>query len=77
MTQNENEKTKEEFRSINSFSDSTDKPSIASMANQHLNRYANIFPFDSTRVVLNDDEYDNDYINASYVNVSSVTLDYL
>ena len=69
MTQNDNEKIKEEYKAINSFSDTLDKAFIASKANENLNRYKDIYPFDFNRVVLNDDEYENDYINASYVNV--------
>lgn len=70
MTQNDNEKIKEEFKAINFYSETLDKPFIASKANENLNRYINIYPFDYNRVVLNHDEYENDYINASYVDVS-------
>lgn len=64
----------EEYKKLQLFSDSLDKTSIASVANEKLNRYSNISPFDYNRVVLNDDdEYEeNDYINASYINVSLV-----
>jgi protein tyrosine phosphatase len=70
MSVNEGEKIKEEYRAIQYFADNLDKTCIASKANEKLNRYANISPYDSNRVVLNDDEFENDYINASYVNVS-------
>lgn len=69
MTLNDCEKIKEEYRAIQFFSESLDKPCIASKTNEKLNRYANISPFDGNRVVLNEDEFENDYINASYINV--------
>lgn len=69
MLENSNEKIKEEYSAIQSFSDNLEKSSIASIANEKLNRYSNISPFDYNRVVLNDDEFENDYINASYINV--------
>lgn len=71
MIANENEKIKEEFKAIQFFSEGLDKTIIASKANERCNRYANISPFDNNRVVLNDDEFENDYINASFINVSS------
>lgn len=73
MIDNSTEKIKEEYKAIQAFSDSLDKTSIASVANEKLNRYSNIFPFDYNRVVLNYDEFENDYINASYINVRSIT----
>lgn len=69
MIENRTEKIKEEYNAIQSFSDNLDKTCIASIANEKLNRYTNISPFDFNRVVLNDDEFENDYINASYINV--------
>lgn len=69
MITNENEKIKEEYKAIQFFSEGLDKTIIASKANEKCNRYANISPFDNNRVVLNDDELENDYINASFVNV--------
>lgn len=69
MSKNDNEKIKEEYKAIQYFSDTLDRTYIASRANEKLNRYINIYPYDSTRVVLNDDEFENDYINASYINV--------
>ncbi|XP_070496815.1 receptor-type tyrosine-protein phosphatase H-like isoform X2 [Chironomus tepperi] len=68
MTRNDNEKIKEEYNAIQYFSDTLDRTNIASRANEKLNRYINIYPYDSTRVVLNNDEFENDYINASYIN---------
>lgn len=74
MFENNRERIMEEYKALQSFSDSLDKTCIASIANEKLNRYSNISPFDYNRVVLNDDdEFDeNDYINASYINVSLV-----
>lgn len=69
MIDNSTEKIKDEYKAIQTFSDSLDKTCIASIANAKLNRYSNIYPFDYNRVVLNDDEFENDYINASYINV--------
>lgn len=71
---NENEKIKEEYKAIQFFSEGLDKTIIASKANEKCNRYANISPFDNNRVVLNDDELENDYINASFVNVRDCFL---
>lgn len=70
MIANEHEKIKEEFKAIEFFSQGLNKTIIASKANEKCNRYANISPYDDTRVVLNDDEFENDYINASFINVS-------
>lgn len=70
MSKSDNEKMKEEHNAIRYFSKTLDRTFIASRANEKLNRYINIYPYDSTRVVLNDDEFENDYINASYINVS-------
>ena len=66
---NDKERLREEYKAIQSFSDSLEKTCIASVANEKLNRYTNISPFDYNRVVLNDDELENDYHNASYINV--------
>lgn len=70
MSKSDNEKIREEHNAIEYFSANLDRTYIASRANEKLNRYINIYPYDSTRVVLNDDEFENDYINASYINVS-------
>jgi protein-tyrosine phosphatase len=71
MIRNENEKIREEYKAIQFFSEGLDKTTLASKVNEKFNRYANIAPFDQNRVVLNNDEFENDYINASLVNVSS------
>jgi protein-tyrosine phosphatase len=70
MISNDNEKIREEFNAIQFYSSSLDKTMVASKANEKCNRYANISPFDYNRVVLNEDEYEHEYINASFVNVS-------
>jgi protein tyrosine phosphatase len=69
MIANGREKIKDEYKAIQALSESLEKTCIASKANEKLNRYTNISPFDCNRVVLNDDEFENDYINASYINV--------
>lgn len=69
MIENNRERIREEYKTIQTFSEDLDKTCIASKANEKLNRYSNISPFDNNRVVLNDDEFENDYINASYINV--------
>lgn len=69
MIENNKERIREEYKTIQTFSEDLDKTCIASKANEKLNRYSNISPFDNNRVVLNDDEFENDYINASYINV--------
>lgn len=72
MTKNNKERIREEFKQIQFFSEGLDRTTLASKVNEKFNRYANISPFDSNRVVLNDDEYElHDYINASFINVSN------
>ena len=46
--------------------------------NQSKNRYPNIVPYDHTRVVLQDTNgfLDSDYINANYMAVSMMMLEY-
>lgn len=66
---NNNEKIREEYNAVQTFADELDKTCIASKANEKLNRYSNISPFDYNRVVLNADEFENDYVNASFINV--------
>lgn len=76
MIRNENEKAIKEYKDINFFSEGLDnKTTLASKVNVNYNRYANISPFDENRVTLGDDEFENDYINASFVNVSNSRLD--
>lgn len=44
---------------------------FAAHQNRHLNRYIDIVPFDTNRVVLKTEaQFKNDYINASLINVS-------
>jgi Protein-tyrosine phosphatase len=68
------EKTKyqmeEEYKRIQLLTDNLDKTTIVSAANKKLNRYSNIFPYDDNRVKLYVGALENDYINASYINVS-------
>lgn len=66
---NNHAKLKDEFTSIQTFSESLEKTCIASRASERLNRYMNISPFDENRVVLDADEFENDYINASFIRV--------
>uniref|UniRef100_A0A182YNU1 protein-tyrosine-phosphatase n=1 Tax=Anopheles stephensi TaxID=30069 RepID=A0A182YNU1_ANOST len=74
------EKVSKEFQAINYFSDFSLQETVSFQSareNERKNRYINILPFDSNRVLLdsNDDEEDdregergcNDYINASFV----------
>ncbi|CRL00763.1 CLUMA_CG014018, isoform A [Clunio marinus] len=68
MSADDNARMKEEYAAIQAYAESLDKTFIASKANEKLNRYTNISPFDYNRVVLNDDEFENDYINASHIN---------
>jgi hypothetical protein len=63
------EKMLDEFYAIENFSHDVTNTCNASKMNGSLNRYSNIFPFDYNRVVLDDDEHENEYINASYINV--------
>lgn len=69
MTGNENAKILEEFRAIVEHSSNLNLTSTAAIRHKQRNRYDNIHPFDYNRVVL-DDEFKNDYINASYIDVS-------
>jgi hypothetical protein len=70
VCQNNHLKLRDEFLSIQTFSESLEKTCIASRASERLNRYMNISPFDENRVVLDADEFENDYINASFIRVS-------
>lgn len=70
MKENNEVKIKEEYAAINEFSETLDKTCIASRSNEKLNRYSNISPFDDNRVVLDGGEFENEYINASFVDVS-------
>lgn len=72
MKENNEAKIKDEYTTINSFSESLDKTCIASRSNEKLNRYCNISPFDDNRVVLEGGEFENEYINASFVDVRSL-----
>lgn len=71
MIADDKEKIKQEYQDIETFSRNLVKPCFVSMCNGQLNRYSNIHTFDDNRVVLDEDEFDNDYINASLIDVSS------
>ncbi|XP_037776898.1 receptor-type tyrosine-protein phosphatase alpha-like [Penaeus monodon] len=59
----------EEFESLKEQSPKNTVKVASLTANKYKNRYANILPFDKTRVLLEryDDDPYSDYINASYV----------
>ncbi|XP_052903266.1 phosphatidylinositol phosphatase PTPRQ [Anopheles moucheti] len=71
------EKVSKEFQAINYYSDFALQETVSFQSareNERKNRYINILPFDTNRVLLdsNDDEEDiesgaNDYINASFI----------
>uniref|UniRef100_A0A182JZK7 Uncharacterized protein n=1 Tax=Anopheles christyi TaxID=43041 RepID=A0A182JZK7_9DIPT len=77
LFQSNREKVSKEFQAINYFSDFDLQETVSfqcARENERKNRYINILPFDSNRVLLdsNDDEEDgetgaNDYINASFI----------
>ncbi|XP_050080022.1 phosphatidylinositol phosphatase PTPRQ [Anopheles maculipalpis] len=81
LFQSNREKVSKEFQAINYFSDFLLQETVSFQSareNERKNRYINILPFDSNRVLLdsNDDDDDddgdgvcgcNDYINASFV----------
>lgn len=71
MIANDSEKIKQEYQDIETFSRNLIKPCFVSMCNGRFNRYNNIHTFDDNRIVLDEDEFDNDYINASLIDVSS------
>lgn len=78
MTKNNNERLREEYKQIQFFSEGlTHQTTLASKTNEKYNRYANIAPFDSNRVVLNDDEFEHDYINASFINGYYFSKEYI
>ncbi|XP_053658077.1 phosphatidylinositol phosphatase PTPRQ [Anopheles marshallii] len=77
LFQSNREKVSKEFQAINYFSDFALQETVSFQSareNERKNRYINILPFDSNRVLLdsNDDDEDiengvNDYINASFI----------
>uniref|UniRef100_A0A182FUR3 protein-tyrosine-phosphatase n=1 Tax=Anopheles albimanus TaxID=7167 RepID=A0A182FUR3_ANOAL len=78
LFQSNREKVSKEFAAINYFSDTVLQETVsyhAARDNERKNRYVNILPYDSNRVLLDsneeEDEYDgrsgNDYINASFI----------
>uniref|UniRef100_A0A182M201 protein-tyrosine-phosphatase n=1 Tax=Anopheles culicifacies TaxID=139723 RepID=A0A182M201_9DIPT len=77
LFQSNREKVSKEFQAINYFSDYALQETVtfqSARENERKNRYINILPFDSNRVLLdsNDDDEDienaaNDYINASFI----------
>lgn len=69
MRENSEIRIKDEYTAINAFSETLKKTCIASRSNAKLNRYSNISPFDDNRVVLEGGEFENEYINASFVDV--------
>lgn len=71
---NDHEKLREEYKSIQRFEIDLKLPSNVAKAYGILNRYVNITPYDFNRVILDDDEFQDEYINASYIKVS---LNYL
>lgn len=70
MCRHDNERIKEEYEDIETYSLLLNKSTKVASRNGPCNRYSNIHPFDYNRVVLNDVQYGNDYINASYIDVS-------
>ncbi|XP_049539452.1 phosphatidylinositol phosphatase PTPRQ [Anopheles darlingi] len=78
LFQSNREKVSKEFQAINYFSDTVLQETVSyhsARENERKNRYVNILPYDSNRVLLDsneeEDEYDgrsgNDYINASFI----------
>ncbi|XP_049289868.1 phosphatidylinositol phosphatase PTPRQ [Anopheles funestus] len=77
LFQSNREKVSKEFQAINYFSDFALQETVtfqSARENERKNRYINILPFDSNRVLLdcNDDDENiehgaNDYINASFI----------
>lgn len=69
MSENDKMKIKSEYNQVQLFANSLCKTCHISKRHESMNRYTNIAPFDENRVVLNQDEFENEYINASYVDV--------
>uniref|UniRef100_A0AAG5DMF3 Protein-tyrosine-phosphatase n=1 Tax=Anopheles atroparvus TaxID=41427 RepID=A0AAG5DMF3_ANOAO len=74
LFQSNREKVGKEFQAINYFSDSVLMETVSFLSareNEQKNRYVNILPFDSNRVLLDAEEHAesiaNDYINASFI----------
>ncbi|XP_053679181.1 phosphatidylinositol phosphatase PTPRQ [Anopheles nili] len=74
LFQSNREKVSKEFQAINYFSDVALQETISFQSakeNERKNRYVNILPFDTNRVLLDSNDDDdgsvNDYINASFV----------
>ncbi|XP_058126243.1 phosphatidylinositol phosphatase PTPRQ-like [Anopheles ziemanni] len=74
LFQSNREKVAKEFQGINYFCDTVLVETVtffSARENERKNRYVNILPFDSNRVLLDPEEHDelnaNDYINASFI----------
>ncbi|KFB37699.1 AGAP011650-PA-like protein [Anopheles sinensis] len=74
LFQSNREKVGKEFQAINYFCDTVLVETVtffSARENERKNRYVNILPFDSNRVLLDSEENEelnaNDYINASFV----------
>lgn len=64
------DKLAREFRELNLVA--LDLSCSASPMGHQKNRYANIFPYDKNRVILDIDAEGSDYINASFIDVKFI-----
>jgi Protein-tyrosine phosphatase len=67
------EQMHQEFRNIQIWASRLSDSLVSGEATRGFNRYGDILPFRENRFALISSEFENDYINASYVNVSFVS----
>jgi protein tyrosine phosphatase len=76
MTALDNVQIINEYKLINAIDgDTLGFTNNAAKQNETKNRYTNIHPYDENRVLLGTHNGFNDYINASWVNVSQAVID--
>lgn len=74
LIRNDRRLLNKEYEAIQNYEDNLKLSSLVAKANGNLNRYSNILPYDFNRVKLDGDEFEDEYINASFINVRTRRL---